>query len=65
MSKSMKMIKSQLSKIGIKPTNSTARKYLHYLRKHERMKRAVGKVIDSLLPRYKPPYYFIEEENNG
>ena len=41
MSKSMKLIKTYLTKKGIKPTNRNARKELHSLRRYERVLKAV------------------------
>ena len=64
MSKSMKMVKTHLASWGIKPTNRNARKELHRWRKLRRMIRAESKRIDSLIPRYKLPYYTTEENND-
>lgn len=47
MSKAMKMCKSQLASIEIKPTNRNARRYLHCLRKLERKVRAEAKWFKS------------------
>lgn len=64
MSKTMKMCKSQLASIEIKPTNRNARRYLHCLRKLLRMLRAESKRVNSLVPRYELPDDS-EEEHNG
>ena len=53
MSKSMKMVKTYLTKNGINPTNRNARKHLRRLRKLKRKLRAEQKRVDSLVPRYK------------
>lgn len=64
MGKTMKIVKERLVLRGIKPTNRNARKYLHRLRKLKRKLRAYQKRVDSIIPRYELPYYYIEEENN-
>lgn len=65
MGKTMKIVKEHLVSLGIKPTNRNARKELHRWRKLRRMIRAEQKLVDSIISRYKLPYYYIEEENDG
>lgn len=65
MGKTMKMVKEHLVSWGIKPTNRNARKELHRWRKLRRMIRAEQKRVDSIIPRYELPYYYIEEETDG
>lgn len=60
----MKMIKTWIVLMGVKPTNRNARKSLHRLRKLERMIKYESKRVNSLVPRYELPYYS-EEESNG
>lgn len=65
MGKTIKIVKEHLVLWGKKPTNRNARKELHRLRKLRRMIRAEQKRVDSIIPRYELPYYYIEEENNA
>ena len=57
MGKSMRMAKSDLTEMGMKPTNRNARKYLHCYRKLQRKVNAEYKRLNSLVPRYELPDY--------
>lgn len=57
MGESMRMAKSDLTEMGMKPTNRNARMYLHYYRKLQRKVRAEHKRVNSLVPRYELPDY--------